>query len=49
MRALTWLPFIIPLPWMVGWYWRSLKRYIFSIGLFVALSCIGSPATARGM
>jgi hypothetical protein len=41
LRVLTWLPFILPLPWVVGWYWRSLKQYAFSVVLFAALVLVG--------
>jgi hypothetical protein len=40
-RALTWLPVIISLPLAVGWYWRSLKRYVFSLVLFAVLTTVG--------
>jgi hypothetical protein len=41
LRVLTWLPFVLPLPWVVGWHWRSLKQYAFSVLLFVALALAG--------
>ena len=41
VRAMTWLPVIIPVPWMVGWCWRNLKRYLFSLALFLVLTTAG--------
>jgi hypothetical protein len=41
LRVLTWLPFILPLPWVVGRHWRSLKQYAFSVLLFAALVFAG--------
>lgn len=41
MRVLTWLPVTISLPSAVGWYWRGLKRYVFSLVLFVVLTSAG--------
>lgn len=45
MAVLIWLPFSLTAPFMVGWYWRSLREYIFSLTIFILLVTIGIALT----
>jgi hypothetical protein len=44
--ALAWLPFVVSMPFMLGWNWGSLKRYVFSLVLFVVLTIVGLYLTS---
>jgi len=51
MAALFWLPATLAMPGFYGWYWKSLKRYVYSLFLFVLLICVGlwfCNATIKG-
>jgi hypothetical protein len=41
MAVATWLPVSIVMPWMIGWRWRGLSRYVFSLALFALLAVAG--------
>jgi hypothetical protein len=41
LPAFTWLFVTLAMPTMIGWYWRGLKRYVFSLLLFAWLIGVG--------
>jgi hypothetical protein len=41
LAVLFWLPATLAMPGFYGWYWKSLKRYVYSLFLFVLLICVG--------
>ena len=41
LPAFTWLFVTLAMPSMIGWYWKGLKRYVFSLLLFVGLIGVG--------
>ncbi len=41
LAVLTWLPASLAMPAAYGWYWKSLKRHVFSLFLFAVLVCVG--------
>ena len=41
MAMLTWGPVSFAMPWIIGWRWKGLGRYVSSLGLFVVLAAVG--------
>jgi hypothetical protein len=41
LPAFTWLFVMLAMPSMIGWHWKGLKRYVFSVFLFAALVGVG--------
>jgi len=41
MAGATWLPVSIAMPFVIGWRWKEIGRYLISIGVFALLAVAG--------